>query len=378
MIVLQVIPQLDAGGAERTTIEVAEAIVAAGGRALVASEGGRLEAELAAVGGELVRLPVASKNPFTLWENTHRMIRIVMREGVDIIHARSRAPAWSAKWAADRTQAHFVTTYHGTYNARSSLKRRYNSVMAKGERVIANSCFIRDHIIAEHGLDANDITVIPRGVDLERFDPVAVEPERVDALARAWAIGLSTDRPIALFPARLTGWKGQREALRAMGQLKAEGAALPLLLLAGDAQGRDSYVDELQALIGEHGLKDHVKIVGHCSDMPAALAMSDLVLTPSIEPEAFGRTAAEAGAMGVPVIAADHGGAREVIDAGVTGWRARPGDVSDLAAAIKAAMSMPDEARQAMSAAAQERVRANFSSTSLQAATLRVYREVLE
>lgn len=378
MIVLQVIPQLDAGGAERTTIEVAEAIVAAGGRALVASEGGRLEAELAAVGGELVRLPVASKNPLTLWQNTHRMIRVVMREGVDIIHARSRAPAWSAKWAADRSQAHFVTTYHGTYNARSSLKRRYNSVMAKGERVIANSCFIRDHIIAEHGLDAADITVIPRGVDLERFDPVAVEPERVDALASEWSIDVSTDRPIALFPARLTGWKGQREALRAMGQLKAEGAALPLLLLAGDAQGRDAYVEELQSLIGEHGLQDRVKIVGHCSDMPAALAMSDLVLTPSIEPEAFGRTAAEAGAMGVPVIAADHGGAREVIEAGVTGWRARPGDVSDLAGAIKTAMGMPDEARKAMSSAAQERVRANFSSTSLQAATLRVYREVLE
>lgn len=372
MIVLQVIPQLDAGGAERTTIEVAEAIVAAGGRALVASEGGRLEAELAAVGGELVRLPVASKNPLTLWQNTHRMIRVVMREGVDIIHARSRAPAWSAKWAADRSQAHFVTTYHGTYNARSSLKRRYNSVMAKGERVIANSCFIRDHIIAEHGLDAADITVIPRGVDLERFDPVAVEPERVDALASEWSIDVSTDRPIALFPARLTGWKGQREALRAMGQLKAEGAALPLLLLAGDAQGRDAYVEELQSLIGEHGLQDRVKIVGHCSDMPAALAMSDLVLTPSIEPEAFGRTAAEAGAMGVPVIAADHGGAREVIEAGVTGWRARPGDVSDLAGAIKTAMGMPDEARKAMSSAAQERVRANFSSTSLQAATLRV------
>ncbi len=378
MIVLQVIPQLDAGGAERTTIEVAEAIVAAGGRALVASEGGRLEAELAAIGGELFRLPVASKNPFALWQNTHRMVRIIMREGVDIIHARSRAPAWSAKWAADRTPAHFVTTYHGTYNARSGLKRRYNSVMAKGERVIANSCFIRDHIMAEHGLDASDITVIPRGVDLERFDPVAVEPERVNALARDWSIDLSTDRPIALFPARLTGWKGQREALRAMGQLKAEGADLPLLLLAGDAQGRDAYVEELRALIGEHALQDRVKIVGHCSDMPAALAMSDLVLTPSIEPEAFGRTAAEAGAMGVPVIAADHGGAREVIEAGVTGWRARPGDVSDLAGVIRTAMTMPDEARKAMSVAAQDRVRANFSSTSLQAATLRVYREVLE
>ena len=207
MIVLQVIPQLDAGGAERTTIEVAEAIVKAGGRALVASEGGRLEPELTAAAGELVRMPVASKNPLELWQNMHRMIALVRQEKVDIIHARSRAPAWSAKWSADRTEAHFVTTYHGTYNARSALKRRYNSVMAKGERVIANSEFIRDHVMAEHGLAAQDITVIPRGVDLARFDRSAVGADRVSALAEAWSVDLSADRPIALFPARLTGWE---------------------------------------------------------------------------------------------------------------------------------------------------------------------------
>ena len=171
MIVLQVIPELEAGGAERTTLEVAEAVIADGGRALVASQGGRLEDELTALGGELLRLPVASKNPLTLWSNMRALIAIIEREAVQIVHARSRAPAWSAKWACDRTKAHFVTTYHGTYNARSALKRRYNSVMALGERVIANSQFIGEHVRAEHGVDEARLAVIPRGVDLERFDP---------------------------------------------------------------------------------------------------------------------------------------------------------------------------------------------------------------
>lgn len=378
MIVLQVIPQLDAGGAERTTIEVAEAIVTAGGTALVASEGGRLQDELAAVGGELIPLPMATKNPITLWQNTMRLVRLIRDRDVEIVHARSRAPAWSAKWAADRTDAHFVTTYHGTYNARSGLKRRYNSVMARGERVIANSQFICDHIMAEHGLPREAITVIPRGVDLDRFDPNAVSDDRIRALADAWAVDPADRRPVALFPARLTGWKGQREALRALGRIKSDGGVVPRLLLAGDAQGRDAYLEELEGLIAEHDLTAEVSIVGHCADMPAALALSDLVLTPSVEPEAFGRTAAEAGAMGKPVIAADHGGAREVVDQGVTGWRVAPGDPDALAAAISTALALDEIARGRMAEAARNRVREQFSATSLQAATLRVYREVLD
>jgi len=378
MIVLQAITELEAGGAERTTLEVAEAVVADGGRALVASQGGRLEGELAELGGELIRLPVASKNPFILWSNMTALVRLIRREGVQIVHARSRAPAWSAKWACDRTDARFVTTYHGTYNARSGLKRRYNSVMAAGERVIANSGFIADHVRREHGVDEGRLTVIPRGVDLARFDPAAVPAERVAALAGQWGVAsLAGQAPLLLLPGRLTGWKGQREAIRALAGLGDVGTSRPHLLLAGDAQGRDAYVQELEELAATLGVADRVHRVGHCTDMPAAFALSDLVLTPSVDPEAFGRTAAAAGAMGRLVIAADHGGAREVVLDGETGWRVAPGDPAALATAISVALTLDRNVHDSMVAAARDHVATHFSTVCLQASTLRVYREVL-
>lgn len=375
MNILQVIPQLDAGGAERTTLEVAQAIVAAGGRAIVASQGGRLEGELKALGGELFRLPMATKNPLVAWQNVSALEKIINTEKVDIVHVRSRAPALSARAACNRTGAHYVTTYHGTYNARSGLKRWYNSFMAKGELVIANSRFIHDHVLSEHRIDEAKIRVIPRGVDLERFDEDAIEPERVRALVEAW--GLDDADRIVLMPGRLTGWKGQREVLQAYGKLHTSGVPLPVLILAGDAQGRNAYVAELEAIIAAHGLGARVKIVGHCSDMPAALWLSRLVLTPSIEPEAFGRTAAEAGAMGRLVIAADHGGAREVIIQGDTGWRVTPGDVDALAATIEQALNLDETSYSGMSDRAKMHVRQSFSTEQLQASTLRVYEEVL-
>ena len=377
MNLLQVIPQLEAGGAERTTLEVAQAVVAAGGRALVASQGGRLEGELAALGGELIRLPMGSKNPWTVWRNAERLARIVRAEKIDLIHARSRAPAWSAKWAADRTGAHFITTYHGTYNGKTGLKRWYNAIMARGELVIANSQFIAAHIRTQHPFAADRVRVIPRGVDLDRFDPQVIAPDRVAGLAASWDIAWPSDRLIALFPARLTGWKGQRETLTALGQLKADGLALPLTLLAGDAQGRDGYLAELETLIRQHDLSGDVRIVGHCSDMPAAFALADIALAPSVEPEAFGRTAAEAGAMHVPVIAADHGGAREVVLPGQTGWRVEPGTPAALAEAIREAVSMTKAQRSEIGAQAARHVRTQFSTRALQAATLRVYEEAL-
>ncbi|PWE18425.1 glycosyl transferase [Marinicauda salina] len=369
MNILQIIPELEAGGAERTTLEVAEAVSAEGGRALVASEGGRLEAELAALGGELIRLPVKSKNPWTIWRNAARLARLIEREGVDLVHARSRAPAWSAMWAARRAGRPFVTTYHGAYNARSGLKRWYNSVMARGDRVIANSEFIAGHVAAEHAVPADRVAVIPRGVDLERFDPDALDPGRAAALRRDWGVG--DEEILVLLPARLTAWKGQTLAIEALA-----GRDGVVLVCAGDAQGRAGYVEELRNLAGARGVA--LRLPGHVADMPAAFAAADLVLTPSLEPEAFGRTAAEAQAMGRIVIAADHGGAREVVDAGETGWRVAPGDAAALGAAIDAALGLSPEARAAMGGAGRRRVLERFSKSALQESTLRVYRELID
>jgi len=376
MKVLQVIPGLETGGAERTTIEIAEALVRDGHEALVASEGGAMEAELAAVGGELVRLPMASKNPFTMLNSAARMKALIKERGIDIVHARSRAPAWSAKRAVQKTNAKFVTTYHGTYNAKSGLKRFYNSIMARGDRVIANSEFIRDHIVSEHELAAEAITVIPRGVDVDRFDVTDVVKSRGRELAAEWA--LPEGRFIAVLPARLTRWKGQLTAIRALGHLKSSGRGVPVLVLVGGDQGRTSYREELEMLIGRHGLEKDVWIVGHCSDMPAAFSIADIALNPSTDPEAFGRTAAEASAAGLPVIVADHGGAREVVEEGVTGWRTSPGDANALANTLQAAMELDIAARQAMGQAGRQRIVNRFTVTSLQTSTLRVYRELLE
>ena len=372
MNVLQVIPELDAGGAERTTIEVAEAVVAAGGRALVASQGGRLAHQLARAGGALIELPVKSKNPFVIRANAAKLARIIEAEGVNIVHARSRAPAWSGYWAAKRTGAAFVTTYHGTYKAQSRLKRWYNGVMARGDRVIANSEFIAERIREAYGVEAGRLRVIPRGVDLDVFAPGALATGRAMRLRDAWNI--PAERAIVLLPGRLTSWKGQRLAIEAMAQLELDPA--PVLVMAGDAQGREGYRKTLEREAAEAGVS--IRLPGHVSDVAAAMAAADVVIAPSLEPEAFGRVAAEAMAMGAPVIAADHGGAREVVVDGETGWLAAPGDGEALSARISAALQLDPDARSRLSRAARGRAEALFSKTSLQEATLRVYRELLE
>lgn len=375
--ILQVIPDLAAGGAERTTVEMAEAITGAGGRALVASEGGRLEASLEAAGGELIRLNAASKNPLTIRNNTKLLEALVAEEHIDLIHARSRAPAWSAYVAAQRTETAFVTTYHGAYSGHSGLKKRYNSVMARGDLVIANSEWTAAHVMEIHETPPEKIVTIPRGVDLNAYDPEKIDQARVDTLRQAWDIAPDDDRVRLVLPGRLTSWKGQSLAIDALGALDtAERAALHLIL-PGDAQGRDKYVTELEDKIIAHQLGGTVSIVGHSADMPAAYALADIVLAPSTRPEAFGRVAAEASAMAKPVIVADHGGQRETVIEGQTGTRAEPGSIPALTACIRTLVGLHPDARAAMGAAGQAHVRENYSKKQLQTATLNVYARLL-
>lgn len=373
MNVLQVIPELDAGGAERTTVDIAAAVAAAGGRAFVASRGGRLEEELHGVGGALVRLPLHAKNPLTILANAKKLAALIEAEGIDIVHARSRAPAWSALRAARKTGRAFVTTYHGTYNAKSDLKRWYNSVMARGDVVIANSQFIADRIRVEHADLAPSVVVIPRGLDVDALTPAAVGADRVAALRAAW--GLDGDaRPIILMPGRLTRWKGQAVMIEAFAYLANSDA---VLVMPGDEQGRSAYRDDLEGLIAAAGLGDRARLPGHCADMPAAYALADVVVSASIEPEAFGRVAAEAQAMGRPVIATDHGGARETVQNGVTGRLVPPGDASALADAVAAMFALSAQERAAMGEAGAKRARTLFSVAAMQGATLRVYEGLL-
>jgi len=374
MNILQVVPELNAGGVERTTIEIAQALSVAGHTPHVASAGGRLENELRGAGGVLHRLNVGSKNPLSLRANTKALIKLIKAHDIDLVHARSRAPAWPARAAAKAANIPFITTYHGIYNANSRLKRRYNAIMAKGDMIIANSNFTKDHIIAEHATPPAQITVIPRGVDMKLFDPGMESKADIKAMRAKW--GVSGQRPVLLLPGRLTRWKGQLVGLNALALLPQKGFEAELVLL-GDAQGRDEYVAELEAEIARLKLGGLVHIAGHTNDMPCAYSSCDLVLSTSTDPEAFGRVAAEAQAMHKLVVASAHGGALETVVDGETGFLVQPGEPAYLAIAIANLLSKTVEERLKMGIKARARIGREFSADSLKTATLAVYEKAI-
>ena len=270
LTVLQVIPDLGAGGAERSAVEVATAVVETGGRALVATTGGRLVAELEAAGGEFVAMPVNTKNPLLVIVNGWRLAVLARREDVDLLHVRSRAPAFSVWLASFLTGIPWIATYHGIYKAKSTIKRWYNAVMTRGRLTIANSAFTREHLLAEHRLDPEKVVTINRGVDLDRFDVGKVTPARVDALRKSWGVAKNDSRVKILLAGRLTRIKGQLPLVYAAARLAAEGRRDFLILLVGDDQGRSAYRAQVEAAVRVAKLDDAVKVLGHCTDMPAA------------------------------------------------------------------------------------------------------------
>lgn len=375
---LQVTPELETGGAEQTTIDVAQAVIAAGGKALVAARGGRMTARLLADGGRLAPMPVQSKNPLVILGNAARLIDLIRTEKVSLVHARSRAPAFSALWAAHATGVPFIATYHGVYNAHSSLKRWYNAVMTRGDLVIANSDYTRDHVLAEHQLDPARIVTIPRGVDLTRFDPRKVAPERIAALREAWGLPAGESKVIFVLGGRLTRIKGHLSIVEAAARMKAAGRDDFLIVFAGDDQGRTDYRQEILTAIREAGLEDQIKVVGHCDDMPAAFLLADVALLPTLKPESFGRAAVEPQVMERPVIVSAHGGAVETVVEGETGWKVAPGDAPAWAQAMTAAIDLGGPGRRAMGLTAAARARRLYSVDAMCEATLGVYARVLE
>ncbi|MDJ0932845.1 glycosyltransferase family 4 protein [Breoghania sp.] len=377
--ILQVVPELETGGVERTAVDMAQACKARGWRALVASAGGRLEAELAQVGGEHIAMPLASKNPFVMAANAGRLAEIVRREEVSILHARSRAPAWSALYAARKIDVPFVTTYHGAYGQKNALKGFYNSVMARGDAVIANSHYTAGLIRDRYGVSGERVTVIHRGSDIEAI--ANVPPERVAAMRATW--GVDDKTRVVLQLARLTHWKGQGVTIDAFAGLDPALREDIVLILVGDAQGREDYVAELEASIARHRLNGRIRLVGHCADVPAAMNAADVVAVSSVEPEAFGRAAVEAQAAGRPVIVSDLGAVPETVLAPPrvateerTGWRIPAGDAHALSATLTEALTLAPQALNALSA----RARANAARFSLEAMcgqTLDVYSRLL-
>ena len=371
-VVLQVLPALQTGGVERGTIEITQAITEAEAVALVASAGGRLVSAIERAGGRHIAMPLNTKDPLNIWLNARRLAKLIRAEQVDIVHARSRAPAWSAFWAARSTGAHFITTYHGAYGEDLPFKRRYNAVMARGERVIAISRFIAALITARHAVDPTRIRVIPRGVDPAIFDPDIIVPDRLARLARSWRLpdGVRT----VMLPGRLTRWKGQEVLIDAIAQLP--GADIVCVLVGSD-QGRRRYAAGLVRRAEHLGIANRLRLVGECDDMPAAMMLADVVVSASIKPEAFGRVVIEAQAMGRPVVATDHGGAAETVEQGLTGWRVPPGNPAALASALQVALGLPADQRAALGERARAAVQSGYTTRAMQEATIDVYRELL-
>jgi len=368
---LQVVPSLVSGGVERGTVEVAAALIEAGWNAIVASSGGPMERELARAGVAHIQLPLASKNPLVIRRNAGALVDIIRQHKIDIVHARSRAPAWSAWKAARKTGRRFVTTFHNAYDAGAPFKHWYNSVMARGERVIAISDFVAAHAASVYGVGPDRLRTIPRGVDLTVFDANRVNGDRVADLAAKWRV--ADGFAVVMLPGRLTRWKGGLEFIEAIARL---GRRDVCCLLVG-AEQRAGFRRELEAQIERFSLTGQFRIVEDCRDISAAYVLADVVVSASTDPEGFGRTIVEAQAMGRPVIATDHGGARETVIPGSTGWLVPPGDPGSLAAAIEDALSLDLPSRRALAQRARAHIAAGFTREAMCARTIEIYEELL-
>ena len=373
-VVLQVLPELQHGGVEWGTVQIAEALKKGGYTNFVASCGGRLVYELDKMKIKHFTLPLKTKNPFKMYLNSLKLAKIIKENGINIVHARSRAPAWSAYWAAKRTGVRFMTTFHGTYGlGPKGIKKFYNKVMTFGELIIAISKHIKSHMLNNYTVDESKIRLIPRCVDIEKFSPAAVTQERI---IRAVADNnLPEDRPIISLIGRITRWKGQHILVEAMSKIKHKEA---YALIIGSDQGRVKYTEGLKETAEKLGVADRIQFIGESFDIPALLMVSDIVLSTAIEPEAFGRAAIEGQAMGKIVLASDIGGSLENVVDGVGGRLFRSNDAQALAEAIDWALDLPAEEKKKISDAAIKNVRDNFTKQQMCDKTIAVYKELLK
>ncbi|MGY9005059.1 MAG: glycosyltransferase family 4 protein [Alphaproteobacteria bacterium] len=371
-VVLQVLPRLEAGGVERGAIDVAIALKKAGWGAVVVSAGGAMARELERHDIPHVILPVHSKNPMVMFRNIGRLQRVIKEYGANIIHARSRAPAWAAERAAKKAGIHFITTFHGTYGAKGVAKQLYNAVMTRGERVIAISEFIASHTQDHYRLGREYIRMIHRGVDVGLFNPENVTQERMIQLSTRWQ--LPDDRQVILMPGRFARWKGHELVIEALARL---GRRDVLCVMVGVDTASKDYISTLESSAKAHGVEDLLRFVDYSRDLPAAYMLSDVVVSAASKPEAFGRVLAEALAMGRPVVGPAHGGALEIVNDKKTGWLYTPGNSEALAGALHAALSLNAGARHRLATEAMNTIRENFTNDRMCAQTLGVYSELL-
>lgn len=372
-VVLQVLPELETGGVELGTVEIASELTKHGIKNFVASKGGRMEHELQKLGVPHFTLNLKSKNPFTILKNAKKLEAYIKENDINIVHARSRAPAWSAYLAAKRAGVHYMATFHGTYGFGPwGIKKIYNKVMVMGERVIVISNHIKNHVLKNYKVDESKLRLVFRCVNLERFSPEAVTQERM--IQKVKEYNIPDDKPVLFLGGRITKWKGQHLLIEALSKMKNQDY---YCIIAGDEQGREEYFKGLMALAKKLNLGNKVGIYGKVLDMPAAMMVSDVVLSTAIEPEAFGRIAIEGQAMGKIVVASNIGGSLDSVIDGVTGKLYQYDSPQALADALDWALSLSMSEKKKISAAAQKNVRENFTKEIMCDKTIKVYEELL-
>lgn len=378
--ILQLLPRLGIGGAERTALDIARAVAGAGWRSLVASSGGHLQAAIEKAGGEHISLPLHSKSPITALANAFRLERCIRAYGVDLLHARSRMPAWSALLAARRTNIPFVTTYHSTVHAHPAWKRLYNSVMTRSDVVIAKSRFNGERIRKAHGSFPARLEIIVAGIDMEAFSLERFSAKMLQEQRRKWGAG---ERQVALLAGRLDRNKGHEIFLDALAQIETANRPLGVVLGGSDKSSVRAYRKGLQDRVHALDLEGDVVFAGGmgAEEMPLAYGAVDMVVAPSVFQEPFGRVAVEAQAMERLVIASDIGGFRETIavDGEMrTGWLVQPGNPAALARAVGQAMVLGTLRRKEMGRRARKHVASSFSMKKMCARTLSLYQELIK
>ena len=377
--VLQVIPKLGYGGAETGCYDIAHYLPENNCKSFIVTSGGELTKFIDKKKVKLIRLPVQSKNPILIFFNSIILIGIILFFNITIVHARSRAPAWSCLLATKLTRRKFVTTFHGTYNFSGKLKKLYNSVMVRSDLIIAGSNFIFSHIKENYSellTLKKKFLVIFRGINVDYFDPSSKLEEDEKKLLTKWEI--NKEKKIILVPGRLTSWKGQEMLIEAINLTKVElGYEAFHLVILGSHQGRDLYKKKLIRITEQHRLTNQIKFIDHCKDMALAYKVSDIVISPSIEPEAFGRIAVEAQSMEKLIIASNIGGSKETIINEKTGFLFEAGDINSLSKKIIQAITMDESSLKLMGKEGRKNIIKKFNVEKMCFSTYSEYKRLV-
>ncbi|MBH00489.1 MAG: glycosyl transferase family 1 [Candidatus Pelagibacter sp.] len=378
--VLQVIPRLGHGGAETGCFDLAHYLYENNYKSYIATSGGPLLKYINKKKVKVFRLPVQSKNPLVIFLNTIILVFIIIICNIDIIHARSRAPAWSCLLATKFTRRKFVTTFHGTYNFNNSLKKWYNSVMVRSDLVIAGTNFIFSHIknnYSKYLKSDKRFLVIFRGINIDYFNPKKIKESDKILLKKKWNI--SENKKIILLPGRLTNWKGQEMFIEAINKLKNISIEKNFLaIILGSDQGRKIYKKKLIRLVEQHRLNNEIMFVEHLDLMPIAYEISDIIVSASIEPEAFGRVSVEAQAMEKPIVASNIGGSNETIINDKTGFLFEAGNSKNLSEKLNEVLNLSDVTRNGIGAEGRKNVISKFNVEKMCHSTYSEYNRLIK